>query len=112
MMKSLIIFIAALIAGYVTWQLSPQISGHKEAFDSLGYYGVALTVTGVILFSRPCFAGLGIVTGQVVFFLLMPDPGKFWAVGIVFLILSGIVTTAVAFAVRLTIQNTGIMERQ
>lgn len=112
MMKSLIIFIAALVAGYVTWQLSPQISGHKEAFDSQGYYGVALTVTGVILFARPYFAGLGIVTGQVLFFLLMPDPGKFWAVGIVFLMLSGIVTTAVAFAVRLTLQNTGIMKRQ
>ena len=112
MAKSMIAFIVALLAGYLIWQLSPQISGHKEAFDALGYYGVALTVTGIILFARPYFTGLGVAAGQVVFFLLMPDPGKFWAVGIVFLLLSGVVTTAVAFAVRLTIQNTGTLKRQ
>ena len=112
MAKSMIAFIVALLAGYLIWQLSPQISGHKEAFDALGYYGVALTVTGIILFARPYFTGLGVAAGQVVFFLLMPDPGKFWAVGIVFLVLSGVVTTAVAFAVRLTIQNTGTLKRQ
>ena len=112
MVKSLVTFIVAILAVYVTWQLSPQISGHKEAFDSLGYYGVALTVTGIILFARPYFAGLGVVAGQVLFILLMPDPGKFWAVGIVFLMPSGVVTTAVAFAVRLTIQNTGTLKRQ
>ncbi|MBD3587405.1 hypothetical protein HHX48_16835 [Salinimonas sp. HHU 13199] len=112
MVKSLVTFIVALLAGYIIWQLSPQISGHKEAFDSLGYYGAALTITGIILFAHPYASGSGVVVGQILFFLLMADPGKFWLPGIVFLLLSGIVTIAVAFAVRLTIQNTRILKRQ
>lgn len=88
--------------GYLMWQFSEPLMGTKEAFDSI-FYVFWLAVIGVFAHSKPLLSYIGIVSGQLVYFVMLS--GMLWLVGLLFIFLLSSITPVVAYLTSGVIKN-------
>ena len=99
---SLITFSINFTFNFLMWFFSKDISGHVELWDSPSVYFLSLALTGLIAryFFISCF--LGCVLGQYAGLSVIVGESKFFAVGIVFILASALLTAGFSLAMSKT----------